>query len=257
MIQFMSLVSGSSGNSSLISDGKTTLLIDCGISGIKLTERLSEAGFSPSDISGLLITHEHSDHTCGVGVVARRFGIPLYATEKTFAAMKPGKVNHELLNNICAGKTFSIGNIEIHPFSIPHDAADPVGYSFYTDSGKYTLATDMGFMPDTLFNELKGSRQIILESNHDIEMLRFGAYPYYLKQRILSESGHMSNELSAKVSVRLADCGTESIMLAHLSRENNTPEIAELTTHNALCSEGFSNVNLSVASRYNVTRFAV
>ena len=257
MIQFMSLVSGSSGNSSLISDGKTTLLIDCGISGIKLTERLNEAGFAPSDISGLLITHEHSDHTCGVGVIARRFGIPLYATEKTFAAMNPGKINPELFNNICAGKTFSIGDIDIHPFSIPHDAADPVGYSFYADNGKYTLATDMGFMPDTLFDELKGSRQIILESNHDIEMLRFGTYPYYLKQRILSENGHMSNELSAKVSVRLADCGTESIMLAHLSRENNTPEIAEITTHNALCSEGFSNVNLSVASRYNVTRFAV
>ena len=257
MIQFMSLVSGSSGNSSLISDGKTTLLIDCGISGVKLTERLSEAGFSPSDISGLLITHEHSDHTCGVGVIARRYGIPLYATEKTFASMNPGKVDSGLLNNICPGNTFSIGDIDIHPFSIPHDAAAPVGYSFYADNSKYTLATDIGFMPDKLFAELKGSRQIILESNHDVEMLRFGSYPYYLKQRILSENGHMSNELSAQVSVKLADSGTESIMLAHLSRENNTPEIAEITTHNALCSEGFSNVNLSVASRYNVTRFAV
>lgn len=257
MIQFMSLVSGSSGNSSLISDGKTTLLIDCGISGVKLAEKLDEAGFVPSNISGLLITHEHSDHTCGVGVIARRFGIPLYATEKTFAAMNTGKVDPGLLNIICPGDTFSIGDIGVHPFSIPHDAADPVGYSFFADNNKYTLATDIGFMPDTLFEELKGSRQIILESNHDVEMLRFGGYPFYLKKRILSEIGHMSNELSAQVSVRLANCGTESIMLAHLSRENNTPEIAEITTHNALCSEGFSNVRLSVASRHNVTRFAV
>ena len=171
--------------------------------------------------------------------------------------MNAGKINQDLFNYINPGKTFSIGEIQVHPFSIPHDAANPVGYSFYAENCKYTLATDIGFMPDSLFNELKGSRQIILESNHDIEMLRYGAYPFYLKQRILSENGHMSNELSAQVSVRLADCGTESIMLAHLSLENNTPEIAEITTHNALCSEGFSNVNLSVASRHNVTRFAV
>ena len=257
MIQFMSLVSGSSGNSSLITDGDTTFLIDCGVSGKKLEERLADVNISPQSISGVLITHEHSDHTAGVGVIARRYSLPLYATEKTFSAMNIGKISPDLLNPICPGKTFSAGSMDIHPFSIPHDAADPVGYSFITSSGKYTLATDIGFMPESLFDHLQGSKQIILESNHDIEMLRFGSYPYYLKQRILSQKGHMSNELTSKVAVRLADSGTENIMLAHLSCENNTPEIAEITTLNALKSNGFDNVGLTVASRYAVTQFAV
>ena len=257
MIQFMSLVSGSSGNSSLITNGSTTLLIDCGISGKKLEQKLESISINPKDISGILITHEHTDHTSGVGVLARRYSLPLYATEKTFAAMNIGKISQSQVNTISPGITFSAGSIDVHPFSIPHDAADPVGYSFLTKDGKYTLATDIGFMPESLFKEIQGSKQIILESNHDIEMLRFGSYPYYLKQRILSQTGHMSNELTAQVAVRLAHSGTENIMLAHLSCENNTPEIAQITTSNALYSGGFKNVGLSVASRHEITRFAV
>lgn len=257
MIQFISLTSGSSGNSSLITDGSTTLLIDCGISGKKLAERLNDASIAPESISGVLITHEHTDHTSGIGVIARRYGLSVYATEKTFCAMNTGKLSDEQVNIISAGKMFSVGTIDVQPFSIPHDAADPVGYSFFTAEGKYTLATDIGFMPESLFEQIRGSKQIILESNHDVEMLRYGSYPYYLKQRILSSHGHMSNELTAQVALRLAHSGTENIMLAHLSKENNTPEIAEITTRNALKANGFDNVGLCVASRYEITRFAV
>ncbi len=257
MVRFLSLVSGSSGNSSLITDGNTTLLIDCGISGKKLKERLEEAEMTPESIDAVLITHEHSDHTKGIGVIARRYNLPVFATEKTLFHTDLGKTDPSLINIIKANETFDIGSIQVHPFPIPHDAADPVGFSFIAEGEKYTLATDIGFMPDNLFCELCGSKQIILESNHDVEMLKIGDYPFYLKERILSQRGHLSNEITAQTAVMLAKAGTENIMLAHLSRENNTPEIAEITTLNALCKNGFSNVELKVASRHSVTQFAV
>lgn len=257
MVRFMSLVSGSSGNSTLISDGETSLLIDCGMSGSALSKKLDSVNISPESLSGVLITHEHSDHTRGIGVIARRYGIPVYATEKTLAAMNAGKIDPGQLRIIMPGVRFSAGSIDVQPFSIPHDAADPVGYNFFAEGCKYTLATDIGFMPDRLFENLRGSESIILESNHDIEMLRYGAYPYYLKQRILSKHGHLSNDLTAETAVRLADTGTSRIMLAHLSHENNTPEIAQITTKTALERSGYGNVRLSVAERYEVTAFAV
>ncbi|MBP3361437.1 MAG: MBL fold metallo-hydrolase [Clostridia bacterium] len=257
MVRFMSLMSGSGGNSTLISDGETSLLIDCGMSGSALSKKLDSINMRPEELSGVLITHEHSDHTGGVGVIARRYGIPVYATEKTFAAMNAGKIDPGQLHTVRPGVMFSAGSIDVQPFSIPHDAADPVGYSFFADGCKYTLATDIGFMPDSLFENLRGSKSIILESNHDIEMLRYGAYPYYLKQRILSQKGHLSNDITAETAVRLADTGTDKIMLAHLSHENNTPEIAQITTKNALDRSGYGNVRLSVAARYEITSFAV
>ncbi len=257
MVRFLSLVSGSSGNSSLITDGNTTLLIDCGISGKKLKERLEEANITPESIDAILVTHEHSDHTKGIGVISRRYNLPVFATEKTLLHTDLGKTDPSLINIIKANETFEIGSIQVHSFPIPHDAADPVGYSFVAEGKKYTLATDIGFMPDSLLCELCGSRQIILESNHDVEMLKIGDYPFYLKERILSKSGHLSNEITAQTAVMLAKAGTENIMLAHLSNENNTPEIAEITTLNALCKNGFSNVELKVASRHCITQFAV
>lgn len=257
MISFMSLASGSSGNSSLISDGKTNILIDCGVSGANIKAKLNTIGMTPEDISAILITHEHSDHTKGVGVMTRRYNIPIYLTEKTLLNMNVGKIDESVINIISPQKNFRCADFDIHPFSIPHDAADPVGYSFYTEDGKYTLATDIGYMPDSLFHEIMGSKQIILESNHDLEMLKIGSYPEFLKQRILSQNGHMSNELTASIAVKLADNGTEGIMLAHLSHDNNTPEIAHITTKNALCTEGYDCVNLCVAARDSVTRFAV
>ncbi len=257
MVRFLSLVSGSSGNASLITDGNTTILIDCGLSGKKLTEQMSAIGLCPSDLSGILITHEHTDHTKGAGVVSRKYNIPIYTTQGTFDAMKIGAVSEENFHAIVPDSTFDIGTISITPFSIPHDAAAPVGFSFFTENKKYTLATDIGCMTEQLYCKICGCDSIILESNHDVDMLRYGDYPYHLKERILGKKGHMSNDLTAETAIRLAKDGTKHIMLAHLSHENNTPEIAKITTESALRAAHFDNVELTVAGRYDVTAFAV
>lgn len=257
MIGFVSLVSGSSGNSSLISDGETTLLIDCGMSGALLKQKLDELEIAPEDISAILVTHEHTDHTKGVGIAARRYGLDIYATSGTLSNMQAGKIDAHQLHTIEHDKGFSIGSIDVLPFEIPHDAAEPVGFNLFSGGKKYTLATDIGFMPDPLYKRLEGSEYIILESNHDVQMLKIGSYPPYLKKRILGDYGHMSNDLTAQTVIRLANSGTKHVMLAHLSNENNTPEIAEITSRSALCSAGFKDIDLSVAGRYEISRFAV
>lgn len=257
MVRFLSLVSGSSGNASLIMDDNTTILIDCGLSGVKLKEKLEALGINPCSLSAMLITHEHSDHTKGAGVAARKYGLPVYATPDTFNAMNIGKIDNSQLHRIAPGIEFKVGTITVRPFSIPHDAVDPVGYSFFAEDKKYTLATDIGCMTEALYNNLTGSDSIILESNHDVDMLRYGSYPFYLKERILGSCGHMSNDLTAQVAISLAKSGTKHIMLAHLSHENNTPEIAKITTENALKSANCTNVELTVACRYDITSFAV
>lgn len=258
MTDFFSIISGSSGNCSYISNGSTKIIIDCGLSGKKLVEALNSMYIPITDIDAVLITHEHSDHTKGLGVISRKYHIPIYATKGTLLSLSVGEIDDTLKNCIEAGKNFSIGSVNIHPFSISHDAADPVGYSFYIDDGKYSVATDMGILTNEVFSEIKGSKSIILESNHDVEMLKFGSYPYPLKRRILSEYGHLSNETAARAAVELAKSGTKHIMLGHLSRENNRPEIAMLESFNALTDAGAQigrDVSLSVADRFNITHF--
>lgn len=260
MLSFLSLISGSSGNAAFISDGKTNLLIDCGMSGRRLKEALASIDVSTEDLSAILVTHEHTDHTKGVGVVARRYGIPVYATAGTLQCMDTGKIDPALLNTVTADTELEIGSIGIRPFTIPHDAAEPVGYSFFIDQKKYTLATDIGHINEYLMTQLQGSHMILLESNHDIDMLKTGSYPYYLKQRILGSRGHLSNDAASQIIPDLVKSGTEHIMLGHLSRENNLPEIAKLTSQNVLDACGIhagTDVTLTVADRYQVTRFAV
>ena len=258
MIKFCSLISGSSGNCTFISSGDTNLLIDCGLSGKNLEKLLALIDVRPSDINAMLITHEHIDHVRGAGVVSRRHNIPIAATQKTHMAMDIGNISDENRILINPYEDFEIGNIGIKAFQIPHDAADPVGYSFFAENKKYTLATDMGNMSDSLLNEIKGSHSVILESNHDVEMLRIGPYPYPLKQRILGDFGHLSNEMAAQTALALVKSGTQNIMLGHLSENNNTPEIAQLETYNVLTGAGVkvgSDVSLCVARRHNITTF--
>ena len=255
---FLSLVSGSSGNASIIKNNDTTILVDCGLSGKKLMMMLDELDIRPDEIDALLITHEHIDHTMGAGVVSRRFNIPIYATKKTHEAMDVGKIRDESVKIIQNNMDFEIGTIGISPFSLSHDAKDPVGYSFFSDGKKYSLATDMGIMSDDILNKISGSDYLMLEANHDVDMLRFGEYPYPLKQRILSDVGHLSNVAAAQTAVRLVQCGTEQIMLGHLSDKNNLPEIAMMETYNLLNDNGISvgkDVTLQVAERYDITRF--
>lgn len=256
-VKFLSAASGSSGNAVYISDGLTSILIDCGISGKQLEQKLASENISPRDISAVLITHEHIDHVSGVGVISRRYKLPVYATEKTFAAcVKIGKT--EKFVPIQTFTDFEIGSIGVRAFPISHDAADPVGYSFFIGNSKFTVATDTGIITDDIRKEALGSDIILLESNHDVEMLKFGRYDYNLKQRVLSDFGHLSNDNAADFASELINSGTKKIVLGHLSNENNTPDIAYKTTENKLNSIGAvigKDIMLSVAGRSEVSVF--
>lgn len=253
MLKFFSLISGSSGNSTVISDKNTTLLIDCGMSGKRLVQSLDSIGITPDSIDGVLITHEHSDHIKGIGVIARKYGLKIYGSKGTLNSLTVGKINDDQLVQIDCDCDFEIGTIGIKPFLIPHDAAEPFGYSFFAENKKLSIATDIGCMNDYIFENLRGSESVILESNHDIEMLKFGSYPYELKQRILSDKGHLSNEKAAQTAVRLVNSGTTHLMLGHLSNENNLPDIAYMTTANSFLENNIAiekDVTLRVAQRY-------
>lgn len=255
---FLSLISGSSGNASIISDNTTLILTDCGMSGKKLEEAFSSLGLSCADISAILITHEHIDHTRGAGIISRRYNIPVYATKGTFDCAQLGNIPEGNIHYISPGIDFEIGDIGIRPFSISHDANDPVGYNYFLKNKKFTVATDMGEITQTAEESIIGSDEILLEANHDVDMLMYGTYPFALKQRILSNIGHLSNDSAADACVRLLKSGTKKIMLGHLSNENNTPPIAYEACKSALLKSGAKlgdDIELSVADRYKITRF--
>lgn len=258
MLSFASLVSGSSGNSTFLSDGKTNILVDCGMSGKRLQESLAKIDVSAADIDALLITHEHIDHVKGAGVISRKFDIPIYATVGTHNSMSVGKVSDKNICIVEKDKPFEIGSIGVNAFAIPHDAQDPVGYSFFADGEKVSVATDIGYMSDEILREISGSSAVLLESNHDVQMLEFGSYPYELKKRILGRYGHLSNDAAGETAVKLVREGAKKILLGHLSDENNTPDIAFKTVENILKSAGVNigkDMILGIAQRSEVTVF--
>lgn len=257
MITFCSLFSGSSGNSIYLSSGNTNILIDCGVSGKRIASSLSSIGVDASDIDAILVTHEHRDHIHAVGIMSRRYNIPIYANARTWAAMENaiGKIEPYNKMYFDTYRKFSVGDISIQTFRVPHDAAEPVGYNFEIEKVKITLATDIGHVNQSLISNLEGSHLIMLESNHDVEMLKCGPYPYPLKQRILGERGHLSNEAAGELVAHLAERGTEHFILGHLSRENNFPQLAYQTAYNALQSRNIfagQDVCLDVAERDKV-----
>lgn len=257
MVKFCSLFSGSSGNALFIGTEKTKLLIDAGLSGKRILEALCSIGENPAELSAILISHEHIDHVRGAGILSRKQDIPIYANESTWCAMECGLGPVKLENRVtfCTGKEFEIGDICIKPFSIPHDAAEPVGYSFFAQGKRITTATDIGHMNDDILSHIEGNDLLLLESNHDIEMLRVGPYPWHLKKRIMGDHGHLSNESCAEVIARLAEKGGKHFILGHLSNENNFPELAYQTTLNALNEKKIAvgcDVTLEVASRDRV-----
>jgi len=254
MIKFCSLFSGSSGNSLYIEANGTKILIDAGLSGKRIIHALNSIGEQPSEISAVLVTHEHSDHIRGVGILSRKFNIPVYANEKTWNAMgtQIGPINADNMRCFTTGKEFEIGNLCIKPFPIPHDASEPVGFNFFAENKKVTTATDIGHITKEVLESLIGSDLVLLESNHDIEMLKVGPYPWPLKRRILGDRGHLSNEMAGKVAVHMAQRGTRKFLLGHLSKENNFPELAYQTVYNALSEQKIkvgSDVTLEVAMR--------
>lgn len=257
MIKFCSLFSGSSGNALFIGTERTKLLIDAGLSGKRILEALCSIGENPAELSAILISHEHIDHVRGAGIISRKQNIPIYANESTWGAMECGLGPVRLENRVafCTGQEFEIGDICIRPFPIPHDAAEPVGYNFLTQGKRITTATDIGHMNNELLADIGKNDILLLESNHDVEMLRVGPYPWPLKRRIMGDHGHLSNEMAAKVIAYLAEKGGKSFILGHLSNENNFPELAYQTTLNALNEKELAvgcDVTLEVALRDRV-----
>lgn len=229
-MRMCSIASGSSGNCIYIGSGGHHILIDAGISGKRVEAGLNTLSITGQDLDGILITHEHSDHIKGLGVLARKYGIPIYATPGTTAAIQAetgiGKIDTGLFREIHADEEFVIGDLEISPFRISHDAAEPVAYRVACGEKSMAVATDLGIYSDYTVDKLQGLDVLLLEANHDIHMLEVGAYPYYLKRRIAGEKGHLSNESAGKLLCRVLHDRLKAIQLGHLSKENNYAELA-------------------------------
>jgi phosphoribosyl 1,2-cyclic phosphodiesterase len=269
MMRMTVLASGSKGNSTLVASSRTRILVDAGLSCRELMKRMQMANEDPAAIDALLITHEHQDHVQGVAVLARKLGVPVYFTQATHRAwmrwmmpqkrltyaawlalrqQPPGveeveKASVEKAEDPCslpgveyfsAGSGFSIGDIVVTPFTIPHDAADPVGFVFEADGVRMAIATDLGYMPPNVKMAIRNCDVLMLESNHDLEMLRDGPYPWSVKQRVMSRVGHLSNEAASDFLEKNYDGNASYVVLAHLSESNNLPELARVTAERAL-----------------------
>jgi phosphoribosyl 1,2-cyclic phosphodiesterase len=236
------LASGSSGNSTLLETGHTALLVDAGLGKKEMLRRLEALGRPrPARVDAILISHEHTDHSSGLGQMQREWDCPAYLTEPThreilrMLAESAGK-NLERVEYIRAGERFEIGDIEITPFTIPHDAADPVGYAFRTNGTKVAIVTDLGYLPELVKQHLRDADFLILESNHDLEMLKMGPYPWYIKQRVMSRTGHLSNTIVSEflADAEVFDGRAQHLVLAHLSEQNNNPDVARISAEEAL-----------------------
>ncbi|HIV24665.1 MAG TPA: MBL fold metallo-hydrolase [Candidatus Scatomonas pullistercoris] len=236
-MKLCSIASGSSGNCIYVGSDTTSVLIDAGISGKRIEEGLHTIGLTGQDIDAVFITHEHSDHIKGLGVLARKRGIPIYATRETYEAVlrgaSVGKIPEGLFHEICPDRSVEMGDLIIEPFSISHDAANPVGYRVNHGKQSMAVATDLGVYGTYTVNHLKNLDVLLLEANHDIHMLEVGTYPYYLKQRILGERGHLSNEMAGQLLCEVLHDNMKQIVLGHLSRENNYPALA----YETVCAE--------------------
>ena len=255
-MQFCTLFSGSSGNCAYLSTDRGGLLIDCGMSGKQTLEALHNARLDLSSIRALLITHEHSDHVKGAGIISRKLHIPVYATEGTWKGMHRGigELPRHHRMTIRADEGILLDDIEAIPFHIPHDANEPVGYRFNIGRFSVAVATDLGYFSKFVYQAIEGADIVLLESNHDPEMLANNLhYPQRLKTRILGRKGHLSNDAGAQAALQLVESGTKHLLLGHLSQENNTPKLALETTSAALTQAGVhidKDVSLHVASRY-------
>lgn len=242
-MKLYSIASGSSGNSIFIGSEKDSrgILVDTGISKKRIEEGLAAEHITMDHIQGIFITHEHSDHVCGLGPVLRKYAIPVYATEATIDSIlgngKCGKVDVDLFQPVRPDVPVNVGGMEIMPFSISHDAADPVCYTIREGDVKVAVATDMGEYTDYTLSHLEDCEGMLLEANHDINMLQAGSYPYQLKLRILGKEGHLSNDACGRLLRRLVHYRLKHILLGHLSQENNYPELAYETVRYELAQE--------------------
>lgn len=257
---FCPLFSGSSGNALFIGAGDTRILIDAGMPGRSIENALRQIGVLPETLSGIAITHEHSDHVKGVGILSRKYHLPVYANERTWNAMarSVGAVEKRNVRVFLNETDFYIGDLSLSPIPIPHDAADPVGYRVYYGGRSVGVATDMGHMQKSVVRALAGVDVLLLESNYDPALLRQNEhYSAYLKQRILGNHGHLSNEASAEMLLALYETGVRQALLGHMSGENNTPELALSTATERLRRAGVAvneEIGLGLAWRDRVSR---
>ncbi|GEL66504.1 MBL fold metallo-hydrolase [Marinilactibacillus psychrotolerans] len=234
------LASGSTGNITYIESDQIKILVDCGFSGKKAIELLKQIDRRPEDLNAILVTHEHSDHIKGVGILARKYNLDIYANQNTWKAMEPklGKLNLEQKHHFDMNKTMTIGDIDVSSFGVSHDAVDPQFYTFQKNNKRFVMLTDTGYVSDNMRDYVKNADAYLFESNHDLSMLRMGRYPWSLKQRIIGDKGHLSNEDGALALAEIVGDRTKRVYLGHLSKENNLKEIAHSTVEDILKQKG-------------------
>ena len=244
------LASGSKGNSLFVEADGTRILVDAGLSAREIVRRLAVIGVDPADIDGLFISHEHVDHVRGVGVLARKYRLPVYVSYPTHRQVLDG-VRDAAVIEFESGYSFGFRDLLIDPFPITHDACDPVGFTVECREGKVGVATDLGTATRLVADKLKGCRVLVLESNHDEDMLMGGPYPWHLKQRIKSRHGHLSNSDSAALLAEVIHPGLEGLFLAHLSEVNNDPAVAKEVTESLLATQAACLPRLIVGDQYS------
>ena len=253
MLKFASLYSGSSGNCLYVETENTKILIDAGVSLKKIEKGLDNLNVDAKDLDGVIVTHEHIDHIQSIGNLSKKFDIPVFANQKTFDAMpkQTEKLSDKNKKKINIDEKFMIGDIEILPFSIPHDAADPCGFTLFSNNRKISIATDIGHMTGDIVKQIDGSEFVLLEANYDTEVLKYTKYPFKLKERIAGPTGHLSNKMAGQTINYLINSGLKKAMLGHLSKESNFPELAYQTVIDEIIANGtnIDNFTLSVADR--------
>ncbi|MCR4686073.1 MAG: MBL fold metallo-hydrolase [Lachnospiraceae bacterium] len=256
-MRLVSLSSGSDGNSIYVGSDNTHLLVDAGVSGKKIEQGLNRIGLKGEDIDGILLTHEHVDHVQGLGVMSRRYGIPIYAPIETIAALSSvkglGVIDNSLFRPIEVSKEITIGDITVNSTDISHDAARPVAYRFYYNGSSCGIITDLGVYDESIVGDFAGLDAYLVEANHDVNMVHAGPYTYSLKNRILGERGHLSNETSGRLISRLLKDNCKYVAIGHLSKINNYPELAyesvKLEITNAPCEYDGNDFPIFVAKR--------
>ncbi|WP_058300579.1 MBL fold metallo-hydrolase [Gorillibacterium timonense] len=252
-LRFTILSSGSTGNATVVDNGEAKVLLDAGFSGKKLEQLMTERGLAFSDLDAVFITHEHSDHIKGLGAIARKHNLPVYANEKTWEELDRlcGQIPEDNRQVMDTGSAVDFGSLKVESFGISHDAAEPVAYNFYSEDEKLSVATDLGYLSGKVKESVKDADVLVLESNHDVGMLRMGSYPWNIKRRILSDLGHLSNDAAGEGLCELVSGQTKRVYLAHLSRNHNMTDLARLTVGNIMEENGiFDNLPVKLKDTY-------
>lgn len=239
-MKFSVLASGSTGNALYVETEETRILVDAGLSGKQMEAICQSAGIDISQVDAIMVSHEHSDHIKGVGVLARRYRLPVYTNQATWKEMEPliGRLDEQQKKILSTGEVLQLGDLRVETFGISHDAAEPMGFCFFQGDVKLSLVTDLGYVSDKIKEKIVDSHAYIFESNHDVEMLRMCDYPWNIKRRILSDTGHLSNESCAEALCDILNGKEEKIYLSHLSQDNNMTELARMTVTNILEESG-------------------